>query len=233
MGLVVVLLAVSTILAAGCAPEQRYRVLSFVFDGVPKPGEEAPQHHRRAEAGPTSDAYLARLRAKNAVKVFQHGPYASKHCPACHVSGKQAEGFYVPGTGGHAPRFGPQLRYTKVQLCRHCHERFRPAVLARRQRYTHGPVAAGACLRCHNPHSTRNRYMIRKRPIRTICLTCHDPKEIFASDYHKAARVERDCTDCHDPHGGTRRYFLRPPPTPPATGGGGRVAGLGRWEERG
>jgi len=150
-------------------------------------------------------------------KVFEHGPYASKHCPACHATGKAASGYYVPGSGRRGlPKFGPKLRYAKKDLCRQCHERFRPAVLAVRQRFTHGPVAAGACLRCHNPHMSRNQYMIRERPIRTICLKCHEAAEIFASPYHAQARKERDCTDCHNPHGGDRRYFLRTPPGGPS-----------------
>jgi c(7)-type cytochrome triheme protein len=41
----------------GCAPETRYKALSFLFDGVPKPGEEEPEEKRppprRPAAAPT------------------------------------------------------------------------------------------------------------------------------------------------------------------------------------
>ncbi len=224
---------------SGCAPEQRYRVLSFVFDGVPSPGarpQVGAKRRRRGKRGETRKEFEQQMQARLA-KVFQHGPFASKHCPACHATGKAASSYVIPGTGRRGiPKFGPKLRYAKKDLCRHCHERFRPAVLAERQRYTHGPVAAGACLRCHSPHMTPNRYMIRKRPIRQICLQCHDPAEIFVTPYHAEVRKERDCTDCHDPHGGNRRYFLRTPSpvappapaegpqAPPGTEAGGRLA---------
>jgi len=193
----------------GCAPEQRYRLLSFFFDGVPPPGAKAKAKALRAMSPEARAAQIReereRQRREAAARIFRHGPYASKHCPACHQSQK-ASAMFIPGRHGpsRGPTFGPKLRYAKKDLCRHCHMRFRPEVLARRQRYTHGPVAAGACLRCHNPHQTPHRYMVRVRPIRQICLRCHKAEEIYAAPYHQESAKERDCTDCHDPHGGDR-----------------------------
>jgi len=223
----------------GCVPQQRYRLLSLFFDGVPPPSstkEVAGQTiSPEARAAKFREA-RERHRREAAAHIFRHGPYASKHCPACHQSQK-ASAMFIPGRHGpsHGPTFGPKLRYAKKDLCRHCHARFRPQVLARRQRFTHGPVAAGTCLRCHNPHQTPNPYMIRVRPISKICLQCHRAEEVYAASYHQEEAKGRDCTDCHNPHGGDRPYFLRQPPplpkgaVPSGRGGVARAAGAGRW----
>lgn len=212
-----------TVSLGGCAPEKRYRILSFFFDGVPRPGEV------RAEEATSSAATAGAPAEVTVVQFYTHGPFASKNCIACHQGGLGGPSMYIPGRKASSNKvsFGTKIRVPVTELCRGCHVRFRPAELGQRFRFVHGPVAAGACVRCHSPHQSRNPFMVLEQPVRKLCVHCHQPESLYAAEYHAQAKEEIDCTVCHDPHGGDRPYFLlQPPPNgaPPAPPAVGKVA---------
>jgi predicted CXXCH cytochrome family protein len=111
--------------------------------------------------------------------------------------------------------------------CRECH----PPVLVQ---HPHFPYASGMCTRCHDPHASRDRRLLRAK-VNDVCLDCHlQSKARHASRYvptidltddhrmgHPYARhpvsgsrdpvsgEEMSCISCHLPHGGNKLHQLK------------------------
>jgi predicted CXXCH cytochrome family protein len=89
----------------------------------------------------------------------------------------------------------------------------------------HAPVAAKACLWCHNPHESGLPALLRD-PAPTVCVQCHE-KDLLGPKPPEHLLPDSKCLDCHLGHGGVKKYQLRadvqpgPPPTTVPTGGGG------------
>jgi predicted CXXCH cytochrome family protein len=168
------------VLGAGCmSPERRYRVLTFLFDGVPPPGQVAAvEEPKRLAAG---ERRVAR-RARRPVPIFiRH----EAECEECHSRDR-------------APN---RLAAPRQELCWDCHDReeFEGEVV-------HGPVAAGECVECHSPHKSKFPSLLLSKGS-SICAKCHDRRTFPSVDQHRVERGD-ECLDCHDPHAGDRDYML-------------------------
>jgi len=171
-------------IGSACAtPEQKYRVLNFLFDGVP------PLHASetlRAETGPgevvTAEAIRWRL---NPVQWIVHDPYDGDDCGECHAS-----------------ELSNELVAPQQELCWNCHDQddFWGEVL-------HGPVAAGRCDGCHDPHRARFESLLIVEPA-VLCDRCHDQSTFPSVNEHRAEQGD-DCIECHDPHAADRDFMLR------------------------
>jgi predicted CXXCH cytochrome family protein len=170
-------------LMPACTEQNRYRVLTFFFDGVPEPGS-VPTKGYAAPEGALVDGATAEDHA-GGYKVYGHTPYKEDRCADCHdiLSGQLAR---TPEQG----------------LCLTCH-----VVPAPGARYEHGPVAANDCTFCHHPHVSRYPYVLKYDP-HTLCFQCHQAADLSTGQHH-ADLESGNCVDCHDPHGGTDRYFLK------------------------
>jgi len=142
------------------------------------------------------------------VKVaYPHEPMTSFTCSYCH-------------SDSGSPRFKVGKR--DAPLCFECHADKETDI----KKFTnpHGPVAAGYCEICHDPHGTDFPAFMR-RPINEVCLSCHEkvaksPHVVGSSGREghplsgrkdispKRKGKELSCASCHDPHGGVVRYFL-------------------------
>jgi predicted CXXCH cytochrome family protein len=171
-------------LLAGCDEGEKHKVLTFFFDGV-------PPLHGQASVTTSSD-----LRGKSfavatpAQNWHVHEPV--KDCTQCH--GRQLR----RGTSTKA-----QLVADPPQLCYQCHSRFTTL-----EGWVHGPVAAGDCLLCHEPHRTRNEFLLDK-PVPELCYQCHEAQAIHTIERHDEPSYAH-CIDCHDGHSSTTRALLRP-----------------------
>lgn len=147
----------------GCStPQQRYKVLSFFFDGVPDP--DAPKAVRRSSA-------------PGARPVFIHKPYEEKKCDACHLNTDdifarakvkadmcytchpkvldQYEKIHGPVAAGqcmmchaaHASGEPHLVRVPAPRLCTQCHE---PGTFSPNPVEHQDPKAN--CLACHSGH---------------------------------------------------------------------------------
>ena len=154
------------LLLAGCGtPRERYRALSFFFDGVPDPDAVKPA----AGGGGGGAAVVVMAR-----RVTQHKPYADNECAACHRS-----------ASGEIQEFSEAYK-----TCMKCH-----AKVAGGHVLMHGPVAREACQWCHTPHESAEPALLRDAPLKvctqchdrellgdkppehvdgkTSCLQCH------------------------------------------------------------
>lgn len=171
-------------LGACARPEDRYRVLSFFFDGVPPPDAEANAARKAAEAAAQKAAAEAKV-PRQVITVFAHTPFAKNECSGCHKS-DIAAGLTAPAD----------------KLCAGCHP---TRTLGAGE--PHAPVARGECLACHDAHQSAFPGVLAVAP-EGLCDRCHGPDKYPARAAHAAERGS-DCLRCHAPHAGGKA-LLRP-----------------------
>lgn len=176
----------------GCqTPEDRYRVLSFFFDGVPVPPGMLGDMPELAEGGPEAQRRAqANGAAPGAARpaFFYHEPYVDRSCFGCH---DRDAGFKVPERGG--------------DVCRSCHAshfEYEPGD------WGHGPAALGECRLCHQPHKSEHRALLTAEHT-SLCLSCHDASGLIDTPHHATAKAGvEQCGSCHDPHLAGNRKLL-------------------------
>jgi len=177
------LVTLLVILAASCTEEKRYRILSSLFDGVPPLGGGTSQ------TGSSNSLRPARPGEESL--MYAHEPVAKRQCVKCH--GDNLKGNFSREV---------QLEAPVPDLCFGCHEE-----MASLEGWVHGPVAAGDCLMCHEPHRSKNQHLL-KYPVPDMCFRCHDPKAIAEIPNH-GEPVFKKCLLCHFGHTSQSRYLLR------------------------
>ncbi len=113
----------------------------------------------------------------------EHEPYAAKECEACHDA-KRTNSLVLP----------PE------KLCFQCHD------FDLSRKYVHGPLAAGGCLLCHDPHTSPYRHLLKSESD-GFCLSCHDRRDLSKVEGHESPRT--DCTSCHEAHMSDKKYLLK------------------------
>jgi predicted CXXCH cytochrome family protein len=74
-----------------------------------------------------------------------------------------------------------------------------------RNGWVHGPVAAGQCVLCHEPHRSRYPFLLKK-DVPELCMQCHqslDSVENHARPNYAA------CLDCHWGHTSVAKHLLK------------------------
>lgn len=115
------------------------------------------------------------------------------------------------------PKTPPRRALTIKETCLRCHE----AIAGKKN--MHGPVDAGYCVLCHNPHASPYRAWLRK-PTWDLCTTCHADlrkglhvNARFATGKSHPMRKKHDptkpgkklnCASCHNPHGSDQEYLF-------------------------
>ncbi len=139
---------------------------------------------------------------------FVHGPAGTYTCVYCHAL--QGERKYA------VPK-------RDAESCLECHAD--KAAEFKKRKYLHGPIDAGMCEICHDPHGSAYPAQLRA-PVNDLCLSCHDK---IANEFH-ATRTPRGkghplkakedlnpqrkgkeftCVSCHLPHAADVRYYYR------------------------
>ncbi len=194
----VLLIGCLLFLIGGCLkidPLAKHKLLTSFFDGVPDlpPIEELCKdniedlfnkyYEQRISAADRGDT--GEDPNKKTDTGSKHRPWSEKNCAGCHNF--QAES---------------KLRLPKNEICSLCHKNLIQG------KNVHGPVAVGACLACHDPHSSGYPSLLRMS-LATICFKCHKEKRLAAGMHDKITSRGMFCVDCHNPHSGNLRYFLK------------------------
>jgi predicted CXXCH cytochrome family protein len=159
-------------------------MLTFFFDGVPVHDSiDSDSSIVGSVDNSNSDVFRANPIMTKADYVV-HYPYQEKECLSCHDENSKSE-----------------LIAKQPDLCYMCHDDF-----SKIYKYLHGPVAAGYCTACHNPHMSKEQKLLT-RSGQQVCLYCHETKDIFKNENHKDI-AEAECTICHNPHGGGNKFLL-------------------------
>lgn len=178
------ILVVSTLLLLQCSPVYRQKTLTFFFDGVPDTTLTVDATISKTTLANRSASGDSAMLAKSIESKFNlHKPYQEHQCEKCHDGSNL----------GH-------LTLPQPDLCFTCHKKYE-------EKYTfiHGPVSAGYCLACHNPHMSENKNLLA-RANENLCFYCHNKQDVLQTKVHQIANVN-DCTSCHNPHGGKDMYF--------------------------
>jgi len=158
----------------GCEPRTQYKVLSFVFDGVPDPDKPV-------EGGQTGGNGNGKARVARST-YREHGPFAAKMCEGCHERSTnvlimpveklclnchtlQLDKKFIHGpvvSGGckvchdpHGSAFPFLLVSDPRTFCYYCHSE---KDVARNE--VHQGVTE-ACTICHNAHMSDNNYLLK------------------------------------------------------------------------
>lgn len=162
--------------------QSNYKVLSTFFDGVPNP--DLVDSARRADSIRQVQVENKLAQTTQTVDAFFHPPFREKECDICHNKSQMGK-----------------LNEQLPALCYNCHEDFND-----KYAYVHGPVSAGYCTQCHNPHMSKNENLIIRKG-HDLCLHCHQERDVFKNDAHFELEGA-NCTECHNPHGGDDRYIF-------------------------
>jgi len=181
------LIGVVLLCLAGCTTERQHHWLTTFFDGVDAPpATSAPVS---ATITQTNGATLtAAARLPPPPQVFYHEPYTERKCAECHTTA-----------------FSQKLRATGTELCAGCHKKFMAKISE--AKFVHRPLEKGQCLRCHEPHSAPERFLLIRNG-QDLCLKCHD-KEDMAEVKGHAKMGSATCLSCHDPHVGNTKGLPR------------------------
>jgi predicted CXXCH cytochrome family protein len=163
---------------AGCSSTVRHRWLNTFFDGVPDPN--APRV-ARVQPGTTNVVAAVSGNRPKVVPVGPaldiHKPYADHRCLACHQS-----------------EFDVAMRASTKEVCLACHQKLLPV----EAKTVHDPVGNGDCKSCHDPHYSRNKFLLT-RTGKAVCAECHDPEIAKPKSTHEPYE-NGECLSCHDPH---------------------------------
>ena len=178
-------IVIISLLFWNCSPKFSHDVQSFLFDGVPVLDKVEVSVVKDSILVGDSTSTLMTRRAYDARNDFNlHEPYQKRECSSCHD--RNAMG---------------KTKAPTPELCYECHDNFNEIYVV-----LHGPVAAGNCSECHNPHQSKLKKLLIKKS-QDLCLSCHDQALIVTDKIHKEIK-EESCTTCHSAHGGNNNYSL-------------------------
>jgi predicted CXXCH cytochrome family protein len=129
----------------------------------------------------------------------------------------------------HNPHYSPQahlLRARTDEVCATCHKEMAKTIAS--SQFRHGPVRAGECSACHDPHGGRNPGLLDRSFPRTfytrfalgkydLCFNCHEPQMVLTKNttaltnfrdgeknlhfiHVNRADKGRSCKSCHNVH---------------------------------
>jgi len=93
----------------------------------------------------------------------------------------------------------------RSEICFECHDD-----MAEAKKVKHKPFSAGNCTKCHDPHQSEHKSLLRLPPAK-LCVDCHEDMEASEKHTHKPFKAG-NCVKCHDPHQSDHDKQLRKAP---------------------
>jgi predicted CXXCH cytochrome family protein len=162
-------------------PVEGVRLHGSSFSASLVPSKGFNEVEVRMEGRSARLTFVYKLKAAGRIPYRFHQPLVDGICEPCHTE----------RGGRDAAR--------DAALCRQCH-----GTRAVMYPYVHGPVAAGKCLICHDPHGSSLPALTRSET-KEMCTFCHDQ---LSTAQHTSGRT-RVCTICHNPHYSMKRFLLK------------------------
>jgi predicted CXXCH cytochrome family protein len=189
--LFVLIAAAGTILSLlySCDPENRHKVLTFFFDGVPPLHQQSETGNEITGEPNTPGEQVVREGTKIRKVILEHAPI--KNCDNCHIESSR-KNFSLQA----------KLNEPLPQLCFRCHTQYDNLT-----GWVHGPVAVGHCLACHNPHRSQEIHLLHE-PQPDICYRCHKKSVVELIAGH-AEENTAQCSRCHEAHASENRRLLK------------------------
>lgn len=125
----------------------------------------------------TSGCHAQQVSAK-----FLHAPTAAGACEMCHAYADESKHTF-------------ELKHQGAELCNFCHLGKTEAA----GMHMHQPVKDGECVKCHSPHGSDHRFLIRGETTGALCLTCHESVIKDRAHVHTPI-AQGDCLGCHKAH---------------------------------
>lgn len=147
---------------------------------------------------------------------FKYATNAERLCTDCHTLQHRTV-LHAPlkdgrCTGCHDPHGSDHRLLLTADpargLCLSCHKQ-QTENAAGAKKFIHGPVASGACILCHEAHSSWQPKLLIDAPDK-LCMTCHAeviPKGENGRHIHPP--VKEGCSGCHDAHASDFKFQLR------------------------
>ena len=173
--------------AMSCDMKKHHKTVTFFFDGVPPLDTEAVQVEMSREG----------TAVESEIKQIPKTPTGSEHEPwrkcegDCHGQRTQKS-------------FSRQVYLSEKipALCYSCHTDYTVS-----STFVHGPVVVGDCLFCHNPHRSKNKYLL-KTPVPDLCFQCHEKGVVESISGHMVESAAK-CNECHEAHTSSVRTLLK------------------------
>jgi len=172
------------VLVVSCDEVERYKTLTFFFDGVPPLGQEG-LHEELINSN-----FQESTQTRPKQLWYVHEP--QKDCTLCHGKRKQQRGFSLQ----------VRLIAPVPKLCYGCHADYTVSAP-----FVHGPVAVGQCLFCHNQHKSKFEHLL-KEPEPKLCYLCHDINTVELIPAH-FTNQQFACTGCHNAHASPVKALLK------------------------
>lgn len=128
-----------------------------------------------------------------------HGPVAAGKCTGCHA----AKG--AVSDSGHKPNAFSTTRSNDA--CLSCHSDVAKMLRAGK---VHQPVQQGSCAKCHLPHSSKHKSLLRYPTAGELCQSCHqdEVKKLKKLSFVHGPVAAGACSFCHSPHASNNEHLL-------------------------
>jgi predicted CXXCH cytochrome family protein len=197
-----ILVTVFIALLSGCDRQSKHKWLTVFFTGVP------PLEEENNAVAEEDKAPLAEEKDAPRPTIYKHPLTASRQCNRCHRS---TANFNMFGGSWREPvdfregmvSPGPLVR-PREELCIECHKDKSAAEALARGLRLHPTSAKGDCYACHDPHQSKNPYLLLDNR-QQICIPCHQDPKVMELAAHKEPG---GCLTCHNPHLGKDRKLL-------------------------